>query len=259
MWNLLESAGVTRDHLRRRYDGRVGVYVGSMYQQYRDLGGGASSESIASVTSYSSIANRVSHFFGLTGPSVAVDTMCSSAAVAIHMACKDLLGGDCQLAIAGGVNLSIHPHKYLGLGQMEILGTSAGSRAFAASDGYLPAEAVGAVLLKPLARAIEDGDPILAVIKSTAVNHGGRSAGYAMPSLPAQIQVMEAAIASAGVDRGTISYVEAAANGSPAGDAVELNALARVFGQGGGPGRRRTGERQRKAGIGKPKGMANTQ
>jgi acyl transferase domain-containing protein/NAD(P)-dependent dehydrogenase (short-subunit alcohol dehydrogenase family)/acyl carrier protein len=218
VWNLLESSGCTRDVLQQRYENKVGVYVGSMYQQ------------LGSLASRSAVANRVSYFFGLQGPSMAIDTMCSSAAVAIHNACGDLLRGDCRLAIAGGINLTTHPVKYVSLSQGQLLGSHPGSRSFADGDGYIPAEAVGSVLLKPLAQAEADGDEILAVIKASAVNHSGRSNGYSVPNPAAQAQLIEETVRKAGVDVRTISYVEAAANGSALGDPIELAALGRVFG-----------------------------
>jgi acyl transferase domain-containing protein len=229
VWHLLEDAGYTTDALRDRYQGRIGVHIGSMYQQYRGLDADASREAVAAISSYSSIANRVSHFFGLTGPSVAVDTMCSSAFTAIHAACKDLLSGDCDLAIAGAVNLSIHPQKYVGLSQLQMIGSTAGSRSFADGDGYLPSEGVGAVLLKPLDRAIADRDGILAVIKGTATGHSGHAAGFGVPDPAAQIRLIRDVLKSAGVEPGGIGYIEAAASGAALGDAVEISALAKVF------------------------------
>jgi 3-oxoacyl-(acyl-carrier-protein) synthase/acyl carrier protein/NADP-dependent 3-hydroxy acid dehydrogenase YdfG len=216
----LEDAGYTRHSLAAKHQDRVGVYVGSMYLQYR---------SEDTVSSYSAIANKVSQHFGFDGPSIAVDTMCSSSTIAIYQACKDLVSGDCELALAGGVNLSMSPRKYVGLSQLELLASHVGSRSFSDGDGYLPAEAVGAVLLKPLSKAIADGDHILAVIKGGASNHSGRSGGYFVPNPQAQARVMAQSLRQAGMAASTLSYVEAAANGSPVGDAVEFAALRQVF------------------------------
>lgn len=232
-WNLLESAGLTRQRLKQQYQQQVGVFVGVMYQQYQAFEADFVRESLVSVTSYSAIANRVSYFFDFQGPSLAIDTMCSSSISAIHAAGEALRNGDCRLAIAGGVNLTLHPKKYIGLSIGKVLGSHASSRSFADGDGYLPAEGVGAVLLKTLADAERDGDPILAVIKSTAVNHGGHTHGFSMPSAKAQAALIDSNFKRAGVDPRTISYVEAAANGSAMGDAIELSALNRVFGQAG--------------------------
>jgi polyketide synthase PksN len=228
-WDLLEGAGYTREKLQQTYQARVGVYVGAMYQQYHAFDADMMSESIISLSSYSSIANRVSYFFNFQGPSLALDTACSSSFTAIHMACQSLVKGECQLAIAGGVNLSIHPKKYLGLSLAQMIGSHPNSRSFGDGDGYLPAEAVGAVLLKPLSKAVRDGDSILAVIKSTAANHGGHSNGFSVPNPNAQAQMMENNFRKSGIHPRTISYVEAAANGSALGDPIELTALNKAF------------------------------
>ncbi|MGF9908252.1 SDR family NAD(P)-dependent oxidoreductase [Brevibacillus porteri] len=229
VWNLLEEAGHTREVLQRLYDNRVGVYVGAMYQPYHAFDTDMEKGSIISLSSYHSIANRVSYFFNLQGPSMAIDTACSSSAIAIYHACESLMKGESSLAIAGGVNVSIHPKKYLGLSQVQMIGSHADSRSFGDGDGYLPAEGVGAVLLKPLAKAMEDGDSVLAVIKSAATNHGGRTNGFSVPNPHAQAQLMEENFARAGIDPRTISYVEAAANGSLLGDPIELKALTNAF------------------------------
>ncbi len=230
-WELLENGGYTHDALRTRHPGRVGLYVGSMYQQYRSSYPETSFNPAMQITSFSAIANRVSSYFGFEGPSVALDTMCSSSAMAIHMACQALASGECAVAVAGGVNLSIHPYKYVGLSQWQLLGSHAASRSFSDGDGYLPAEGAGAVLLKPLADAQRDGDTILAVIKGTATRHSGHSSSYMQPNLQTQAGVMAAALAQASLGAGDIGYVEAAANGGAIGDAIEVLALKKVFAQ----------------------------
>lgn len=229
VWNLLESAGYTREVLQKRYNGNVGLYVGAMYQHYRSLIEDLNSESIAAICSHSAIANRISYFFGFNGPSIAIDTMSSSSMVAIHMACKDLMLGECKVAIASGVNLTIDPKKYIGLSQAQLVASHPNSRSFSDGDGFLPAEGVGAVLLKPLAQAIADGNPVLAVIKATATNHGGRSNGFGIPNLNMQAELIEQNLRKAEIDPRTISYVEAAANGSPLGDMIEVAALGKAF------------------------------
>ncbi|MGX0890777.1 rhizoxin synthesis polyketide synthase RhiF [Pseudomonas sp. ADAK2 TE3594] len=232
-WNLLESAGITRQQIKQRYQQQVGVFVGVMYQQYQAFESDLVRESLVSVTSYSAIANRVSYFFDFQGPSLAIDTMCSSSISAIHAAGEALRNGDCRLAIAGGVNLTLHPKKYIGLSVGQVLGSHAGSRSFADGDGYLPAEGVGAVLLKTLADAERDGDHILAVIKSTATNHGGHTHGFSVPSAKVQAALIDRNFKRAGIDPCTVSYVESAANGSAMGDAIELSALSRIFSEAG--------------------------
>jgi polyketide synthase PksN len=228
-WQLLESAGYTRQRLRDEHKGRVGVYVGAMHRDYGHVESDISQELGSYLGFHSSIANRVSHFLDLSGPSLSLDTMCSSSAVAIHTACRDLRSGDCELAIVGGVNLSLHHKKFIALSHANQVGTDAGSRSFSKADGYLPAEAVAAVLLKPLAKAIAGRDRILGVIKSTAVNHSAGANAYTVPNPKGQAQVIEECLARAGVDSRTVSYVEATSNGSSLGDPIELVALNRVF------------------------------
>nr|QUJ23687.1 PKS [Streptomyces sp.] len=230
VWTLLESSGYTRDRLRDAHGSRVGVYVGAMYQHYQLLSSDLVHESITSVMSYSAIANRVSHFFDLQGPSLAIDTTCSSSLVAIHMACEELRRGGGDMMIAGGVNLSLHPKKYLGLSLTGLTGSDPGSRALLDGDGFIPAEGVGAVLLKPLADAVRDGDEILAVIRSSATNHKGRTSGPMVPSPARQERLITENLERAGIHPRTISYAEVSANGSQMGDAIEVAALRDAFG-----------------------------
>ncbi|MFF8475161.1 SDR family NAD(P)-dependent oxidoreductase [Streptomyces sp. NPDC015414] len=230
VWHLLEQGGVTQEVVERRHRRRVGVYVGAAYQMYRaDAAADPALAALTASASYNLIANRVSHFFGLEGPSLAVDSMCTSSAMAVHLACADLLRGECELAVAGGVNLNVHPDKYLALGEMGLLGTHPGARSFRDGDGYLPAEAVGAVLLKPLDAALRDGDTVHAVIKSTASLHGGRSNGFMTPSHGTQVAAMRRALERAGTAPADIGCVEAAANGTAFSDEVEVRALREVF------------------------------
>ena len=229
VWNMLEEAAYTREHLRQAYGSKVGVFVGAMYQLYDAFAADDNERAATALSSYNAIAHRVSYLFDLRGPSLAVDTMCSSSLTAIHLACQSLLDGGCELAIAGGVNLSIHPQKFVALSQAQIIGSHAGSRSFSDGDGYLPAEGVGAVLLKPLARARRDGDRILGVIKASSINHGGRSTGYFAPNVEAQVQLIEGNFRKAGIDPASIGYVEAAANGASLGDSTEVRALRTVF------------------------------
>ncbi|MEL7281816.1 MAG: amino acid adenylation domain-containing protein [Pseudomonadota bacterium] len=230
-WRVMERAGYLGPNLHDRLNSEVGVFAGSMSQQYHGVQTDPTRAALNLLSSPSSIANRVSYFFDLKGPSVAVDTMCSSSIVAIHMACDALRRGDCRAAIAGAVNVSLHPQKFVGLSAGGFSGTSPDSTSFSDGDGYLPSEAVGAVLLKPLAEAQADHDQILALIKSTAINHSGKSNGYRVPSIAAQIDLYTRNYEKSGIDPKTIGYVEAAANGSALGDSMELAALKRVFGK----------------------------
>ena len=214
-WHLFERAGHTRGRLKDAYDGRVGVFVGAMYQHYAGLAADPEARALLSLSSYSAIANRVSFFFNLQGPSVAVDSMCSSGLQAVHQACQSLRAGECRLAVAGGVNLSPSARKIrrpFPRGPRWIVAGQPGlCRRRRLSAGR---EGVGAVLLKPVADALRDGDRVLAVIKGSLANHAGHSAGYAVPNADAEIRLMEDAFAAAGVAPDTIDYVEAAATGA---------------------------------------------
>ncbi|WP_306602431.1 non-ribosomal peptide synthetase [Azonexus sp.] len=229
VWHLLERGGHTRDWLRQHYDARVGVFVGAMYHPYHAVDTDDESRMLVAQSSHASLANRVSFFFDLQGPSIAVDTMCSSGLQAVHLAVQSLQRGECALAIAGGVNLTLSSSKYIALSRAGMLGSQVDSRSFGDGDGYLPAEGVGAVLLKPMADALRDGDPVIAVIKASSANHAGHSAGYGVPSGDAQARLIEENFRRAAIDPRSVGYVEAAANGSALGDAIEFRALTRAF------------------------------
>lgn len=233
-WEAIEDAGYTPAQLSSVNDKaiRTGVYVGVMYEEYQLYGAEhqASGNPITLGGSPSSIANRVSYVGNFTGPSFAVDTMCSSSLTAIHLACKDLVSGETDLAIAGGVNVSVHPNKYLVLSESTFLSGRGRCESFSAQgEGFVPAEGVGAVLLKPLSKAIEDDDQIYAVIKSSAVNHGGNANGYSVPNPNAQAEVINTAIKKANIRPEQISYIEAHGTGTSLGDPIEIAGLTKAF------------------------------
>jgi PfaD family protein len=236
VYETLEDAGYTRKALENYnhlgLEGNVGVFVGVMYEEYQLYG--AQQTILGKPTALpgnpSSIANRVSYFCNFHGPSMAIDTMCSSSLTAIHLACQSLKLGDCELAVAGGVNVSIHPNKYLALAQGRFVSSKGRCESFGqGGDGYVPGEGVGAVLLKPLSRAEADGDHIYAVIKSTAVNHGGKTNGYSVPNPKAQANVIGQAIKRSGVNPRTISYIEAHGTGTSLGDPIEITGISKAF------------------------------
>jgi acyl transferase domain-containing protein/SAM-dependent methyltransferase len=213
----------------------AGVFVGVMYSEYQLWGVEETRSGRPTVLpgSLSSIANRVSYFLDAGGPSLAVDTMCASSLTAIHLACAALGRGECTMAIAGGVNLSLHPNKYLMIGQGQFAASDGRCRSFGAGgDGYVPGEGVGAVLLKPLGRALADGDSIYGVIRGSAVNHGGRTNGFTVPNPLAQGAAIGRALRQAGVDASAVSYVEAHGTGTALGDPIEIRALAKTFRRG---------------------------
>jgi len=227
-WECLEDACYTRQALKDR---DVGVFVGVMWGHYENIDVSPEQQKYGRPAAVSSsIANRVSYFLNLNGPSVALDTMCSSSLTAIHLACQAIRNGDCQMAIAGGVNLIVHPVKYHLLSQGQFLSSDGRCRAFGdGGDGYVPGEGVGAVLLKPLDKAIEDGDHILGVIKGSAVNHGGKTNGYTVPNQNAQGNVISKALRRAGWHPSSIGYIEAHGTGTSLGDPIEIAGLSQAF------------------------------
>ncbi|HSO00297.1 MAG TPA: SDR family NAD(P)-dependent oxidoreductase, partial [Candidatus Nanopelagicales bacterium] len=238
VWATLEDAGYSRAKLNRRAEedggSGVGVFVGIMYGLYQLLAAEAwgRGDRIEASSAYWSVANRVSYFFDFHGPSMAIDTACSSSLTAIHMACESIRRGECRAAIAGGVNLIIHPSHHAGLSRMKMLSRSPSSRAFGeGADGFVPGEGVGAVLLRPLEAAIRDGDRIHGVIKSSFINTNGKTGGYTVPSPGAQAELIEATLRKANIDPRTISYIEAQAVGSPLADPIEVVGLTRAFEQ----------------------------
>ncbi|MBT2744871.1 MULTISPECIES: SDR family NAD(P)-dependent oxidoreductase [unclassified Lysobacter] len=221
-WMAIEDAGYSRKSLRMpqadALPGQVGVYAGVMYGEYNRSG------------SLASIANRVSYALNLHGPSMTLDTMCSSSLTAIHLACQDLKLGRTDMALAGGVNLSIHPDKYSMLSAGQFISSDGHCQSFGeGGDGYIPGEGVGVVVLKRLSDAQRDGDAIHAVIRGSALNHGGKTNGYTVPNPQAQAAVISAALKDAGVDARHISYIEAHGTGTKLGDPIEIAALGKAF------------------------------
>ncbi len=227
----LEVGGYGRPALRGR---RVGVFAGvtanSHLLDQRDRRGRGAENPEYAVTALSSVANRVSYVLDLAGPSIAVDTMCSSSLTALHLACMSLASGESELAVAGGVNLYLHPDRFAALCALGMPSHGDRTRAFGAGgDGFVPGEGAVAVVLKPLAAALADGDTVHGVIAGTGVNHGGRAGGYTVPNPVAQAALVERTLDEAGVSPSTIGYVEAHGTGTELGDPIELRALSKVF------------------------------
>jgi polyketide synthase PksN len=228
-WETIEDAGYRKESV---YGSLMGVYVGVMWGQYEFFGAESilRGNPVLPSSSHASIANRVSYFFDFHGPSIAVDTMCSSSLTAIHLACEALRKGEIDAALAGGVNVSIHPYKYLSLSQGKFAASDGRCRSFGeGGDGYVPGEGVGAVLLKPLENALRDGDHIYAVIKSTAVNHGGKTNGYTVPNPNAQAELILDALKKANIDPKTLGYIETHGTGTSLGDPIEIAGLSKAL------------------------------
>jgi acyl transferase domain-containing protein/acyl-CoA synthetase (AMP-forming)/AMP-acid ligase II len=180
------------------------------------------------------IAARTSHMLNLKGPSLTVDTACSSSLVAVHLACDSIRRGECDMAIAGGINLNLTPTPYQLFARAGTLSPSGRCKVFDASaDGFVPGEGVGAVLLKSLSRALADGDQVLGVIKRSVVNNDGRSLGVMAPNPDGQRIAIADTYRDGVISPGDIQYVEAHGTGTAIGDPSEVRALALAFSESG--------------------------
>ena len=231
-WEALEHAGIAPDGLR---DSETGVFVGLGANDY--LLRGSRSLDPADLDAYvgtgnasSVVSGRLSYVLGLRGPSMVVDTACSSSLVAVHLACQSLRGGECDLALAGGVNLMLASDTTIVLSKARMLSASGRCRTFdAAADGYVRGEGCGILVLRRLQDAIAAHDTVLAVIRGSAVNQDGHSNGLTAPRASAQEGVVARALAMAGVTGSEVGYVEAHGTGTALGDPIEVGALARVL------------------------------
>ncbi|XVS67487.1 SDR family NAD(P)-dependent oxidoreductase [Actinosynnema sp. CA-299493] len=212
----------------------VGVYLGAIWDDYSRLAGEITQHT-ATGGSRGMIANRVSYLLGLDGPSMVVDTGQSSSLVAVHLAAEALRRGEVTVALAGGVNLNLHPDTFEVNRKFGALSADGRSYTFdARANGYVRGEGGGVVVLKPLADAIRDGDRVHAVLLGGAVNNDGGGTTLTAPSREGQERVLRSAYARAGVDPGSVAFVELHGTGTPVGDPVEAAALGAVFGVGRG-------------------------
>jgi len=228
-YNAIEDAGYGGDMLRGT---DTGIYIGfSKLFSYSDLVALAEpevAELSAAGNTTSIIASRLAYILDLHGPCLIIDTACSSSLVAVHMACQGLINGDCDQAIAGGVRIRFN--NVVGSGSIGIEALDHRARTFDDdSTGTGWGEGVGAVVLKPLNKAIRDKDNIYAVIKGSAVNNDGNSLGILAPNVIAQRDVILNAWKNAGIDPLTISYIEAHGTGTTLGDPIEIDAINRAF------------------------------
>lgn len=233
-WEAFEHAGVRPQDMRGQ---NCGVFVGVASPDY----GNRSVDDLNSVDPYSatgntlSIAsNRVSYLFDLRGPSMSIDTACSSSLVALHQAVQALRSGEADMALAGGVNLLMHPFGFVTFSKASMLSPRGRCRAFdATGDGYVRSEGGAFVLLKPLERALADGDTIHAVIAGSGVNSDGfTQGGISVPGSATQAALLRSVYARAGVDPHSLSYLEAHGTGTAVGDPIEARALIDVLSSG---------------------------
>lgn len=227
-YSAIEDAGYTRQTIGKD----VGVFAGVMahdYQQFNTHGALMGTSQYPYSDLYQ-VANRISYFFDFTGPSLSIDTACSSSGVALHMACEAIRAGECRAAIAGGINLIMHPVRHIQYSQMKMISMDGKCRAFGQdAQGFVMGEGAGAVLLKSLSDAIRDRDHIYGIIRATATNSGGRTSGFTVPNPNAQAALINSAIEKSGIDPRTISYVEAHGTGTPLGDPIEVRGLQIAF------------------------------
>ncbi|OBF83049.1 polyketide synthase [Mycobacterium sp. 852002-51163_SCH5372311] len=230
-WEAVEHAGLDPANLA---GSRTGVYVGLTHDDYlliaadtHALEGGYGFLG----NSHSMASGRIAQAMDLRGQAISVDTACSSGLVTVHMACRSLHEGECDLALAGGVSITLDPRRYAADSAGGMLSPTGHCHAFdTAADGFASGDGCAMVLLKRLSDALSDGDRILAVIRGTAVNNGGRAASTSAPSGSAQVAAYRAALAAAGVDSETVGMVEAHGAGTPVGDPIEFASLAEVYG-----------------------------
>jgi acyl transferase domain-containing protein/NADPH:quinone reductase-like Zn-dependent oxidoreductase/acyl carrier protein len=232
VWEGLERAGYSPGALR---GSRSGIFVGVATNEYSHL---LSAESVEKIEPHfitgnalNAISGRVAFALGLEGPAVAVDTACSSSLVAVHQACQALHSGDCDLALAGGVNVLLSPVSIIAASRARMLSPVGRCKTFDASaDGYVRSEGCGILVLKRMSDAVEDGDRICAVIPASAVNQDGASSGLTVPNGAAQQRLITMALARAGLAGGDVDYLEAHGTGTALGDPIEVQAAGAVYG-----------------------------
>ncbi|CNY10350.1 phenolpthiocerol synthesis type-I polyketide synthase PPSB [Mycobacterium tuberculosis] len=233
-WEALEHAGIPPDSLGGT---RTAVMMGVYFNEYQSM----LPASPQNVDAYSGTGNahsitvgRISYLLGLRGPAVAVDTACSSSLVAVHLACQSLRLRETDLALAGGVSITLRPETQIAISAWGLLSPQGRCAAFdAAADGFVRGEGAGVVVLKRLTDAVRDGDQVLAVGRGSAVNQDGRSNGVTAPNTAAQCDVIADALRSGDVAPDSVNYVEAHGTGTVLGDPIEFEALAATYGHGG--------------------------
>lgn len=234
-WQALESCGLSP---RRMAGSRTGVFVGCYgddfaHQLVWSGDTDAADAHTSTGTSHGAAAGRLAHQFNFSGPALAIDTACSSSLVAVHLACEALRRGECDYALAGGASLALSAETPMVLNRARMLSPDGRSKAFdEAADGYGRGEGGALVLLRRLSDAQRDGDPILAVIRGSAVNHDGRASSLTAPNGEAQVDVISRALANAGVRPDEIDVLECHGTGTPLGDPMEVRSLRRVFADG---------------------------
>ncbi|SPF68545.1 This enzymatic domain is part of bacterial polyketide synthases and catalyses the first step in the reductive modification of the beta-carbonyl centres in the growing polyketide chain. It uses NADPH to reduce the keto group to a hydroxy group [Propionibacterium ruminifibrarum] len=230
-WQAFEDAGITPEAAAESTDGDVGVFAAMTNFTHYLLGAhGIASDSYIPQSSGWSLANRISSAFDFHGPSQCVDTGCSSSLYALVQACQALTQGDCRMAVVTAANLYLHPLKFAMLRERNMLSDKGRCFTFGANaDGFVPAEGAASLILRPVEDAERDGDDIKAVVWSWAVNHGGSTHGYTVPSPKLQASVIRKALEAGDLSADQVSLIEAHGTGTPLGDPIEIEGLTDVF------------------------------
>lgn len=232
-WEAMEDAG----YVPQPKVERTGVFIGISTRDYELIQGAATELHDVSPFSATGLAssiasNRLSYCFNFTGPSMSVDTACSSSLLSVHLACQSLWNGECERAIAGGVNCLVGPNNYLAFSSMGLLSPDGRCRTFdVRANGFVRGEGAGAIFLQPLDEALASGARIYAVIRATGTNQDGHTTGLAFPNRDSQAALLRQVSREAGVAAHDVVYVEAHGTGTQAGDPVEASALGEVFGR----------------------------
>jgi acyl transferase domain-containing protein/SAM-dependent methyltransferase/acyl carrier protein len=235
-WEALEHAGLIPAKLS---GSKTGVFVGATAADYLQL---LKQEDREKIDPYyltgnclNVIAGRLSYFLGVHGPSMAVDTACSSSLTAVHLACQSLRAGECNMALAGGVNIMLSPEMTISASRAHMLAADGRCKTFdARADGFVRGEGCGVIVLKRLSEARAQGDRIIAVIRGSAINQDGPSSGLTVPNSEAQQALIRAALQNAQIAPHQVQYVEAHGTGTSLGDPIEVRALGEVLREGRG-------------------------
>jgi acyl transferase domain-containing protein len=233
-WEALENANQIPEHLHNTSTGTfIGIYLNDYSKVMSSLGDVSQIDAFSAIgNSLSVAAGRLSYFLGLKGPSMAVDTSCSSSLVSVHLACQSLRLKECNLALAGGVGLNLVPDTSIALSRTRMLNPDGRCKTFdAAANGFVKGEGCGLVVLKRLSDALADGDKVLALIRGSAVNHNGRSSSLISPNGLSQQAVIRQALENGGVEPAQVDYVEVQGTSTSVGEPIEVAALEAVYGK----------------------------
>ncbi len=233
VWKTIEDAGYKVSDLSTT---KTGIFVGATESEYKYLIEQSDSQLDAQILTgnyYSIIANRISYLLNFNGPSETIDTACSSSLVAIHKAVQAIREGDCKIAIAGGIKVLLSPENFILTEKAGMLSIDGRCKTFDKSaNGYVKGEGAGAILLKPLSKALEDNDYVYALIRGTSINHGGHTSSLTVPNPNAQAELIVNAWKNV---EGLPSYLEAHGTGTSLGDPIEINGIKKAFDEIGMP------------------------